>query len=621
VDDKKVIVAVILILAIAIILTLPVTISKPSQDLIMAFGEPKAFEQYLKSCVKESDSTISPSSDEQSLKSCVKKLYSTISPSSAEPEQPLRPTDQASLIAYCSENACVPKIYSNVNPNYYQRPYKDLVCNDALLELKPAFYNLDIKSLANVIGQTVKVLHVIDLADYKAITVEKSPGNSVLLDRVTKDNRFLVRLDIPCEEYILQVPPGVISALDRNNIASLVSGIERIASEVAKLPGVVLVDYYAFGDYYAVAVRTDESNKILNDQRFLKYNLGNYTGAGQPTPVSGHIAQLHWNQTLPNGFKRTVPINATQADNEGRSPANETQVNADIAILDTGVSLHHPDLNVYRNVSFVDGVDSGNDDNGHGSHVAGIAAARDNSVGIVGVAPGARIWAIKVCDASGECKMSNQIKGIEYAAKHADEIDVLNISIENPNSPALNNALAQAVKAGITVVVSAGNQGVNAASTSPANSPNVLTVSAIGDSDGKCGGSGPTMKEPAGTIADDTFAFFSNFGPVVKMAAPGVKVLSTYNGTNYGVESGTSMAAPYVAGAAALYKAEFPDALPSEVVADLTASGTLPGSVCDEGPRGYFEGDTDGLHEPLLLRSFRSPAATQTDAKTGSSIP
>jgi Subtilase family len=621
VDDKKVIVAVILILAIAIILTLPATISKPSQDLIMAFGEPKAFEQYLKSCVKESDSTISPSSDEQSLKSCVKKLYSTISPSSDEPAEPLRPTDQASLIAYCSENACSPNIIFGGNADYYQRPYKNLVCNDALLELKPAFYNLDIKSLANVIAQTVKVLHVIDLPDYKAITVEKSPGNSVLLDRVTRDNRFLVRLDVPCEEYILQIPPGVISAIDRNNIASLVSGIERIASEVAKMPGVVLVDYYAFGDYYAVAVRTDESNKILKDQRFLKYDLGSYAGAGQPTPVSGHIAQLQWSQTLPNGFKRTVPINATQADNEARSPANETQVNADIAILDTGVSLHHPDLNVYRNVSFVDGVNSGNDDNGHGSHVAGIAAARDNSVGIVGVAPGARIWAIKVCDALGECKMSNQIKGIEYATKHADEIDVLNISIENPNSPALNNALAQAVKAGITVVVSAGNYGVNAASTSPANSPNALTVSAIGDSDGKCGGSGPIMEEPKGTVSDDTFAFFSNFGPVVKMAAPGVKILSTYNGTNYGVESGTSMAAPYVAGAAALYKAEFPDALPSEVIANVTASGTLPGSVCDEGPRGYFEGDTDGLHEPLLLRSFRSPTATPTDTKTASAIP
>jgi subtilisin family serine protease len=300
--------------------------------------------------------------------------------------------------------------------------------------------------------------------------------------------------------------------------------------------------------------------------------------------------------------------------------AGQTQIDADIAILDTGVSLTHPDLNVYRNVSFVDGVTSGDDDIGHGSHTAGIAAAKDNDVGIVGVAPGARIWAIKVCDQFGECKISDQIKGIEYATQHADEIDVLNISIENPNSPALNNALAQAVKAGITVVASAGNYGVNAAFTSPANNPDVLTVSAIGDSDGVCGGSGPALVEPDGTVPDDSFAFFSNFGPAVKMAAPGVKILSTYNGTNYAVESGTSMAAPHVAGAAALYKAEFPDASPAQVIANITGSGILPGSVCDEGPRGYFEGDTDTINEPLLLREFRQPATTSTDT-TNSSPP
>jgi subtilisin family serine protease len=168
-----------------------------------------------------------------------------------------------------------------------------------------------------------------------------------------------------------------------------------------------------------------------------------------------------------------TPI-STDAD---RSSAD---FNVDIAILDTDVSLYHPDLNVYRNVTFINGTTTGNDDNGHGSHVAGIAAAKDNGIGIVGIVPGARIWAIKVCDAAGECKITNQIEGIEYAIQHADEIDVLNISIENPNSPALNSIIDAAVKAGITVVVSAGNYGKDASLTSPANNPNVLTVSAIG---------------------------------------------------------------------------------------------------------------------------------------------
>jgi subtilisin family serine protease len=185
-------------------------------------------------------------------------------------------------------------------------------------------------------------------------------------------------------------------------------------------------------------------------------------------------------------MQRVIPI-STDAN------MSASDFNVDIAILDTGVSLNHPDLNVYRDVTFINGTTTGNDDNGHGSHVAGIAAAKDNDIGIVGIAPGARIWAIKVCDASGECKITNQIKGVDYAIQHADEIDVLNISIENPNSPALNSIIDAAVKAGITVVVSAGNYGKDASLTSPANNPNVLTVSAIADSDGVCGAAGPDL--------------------------------------------------------------------------------------------------------------------------------
>ncbi len=233
---------------------------------------------------------------------------------------------------------------------------------------------------------------------------------------------------------------------------------------------------------------------------------------------------------------------------------SSSKVNADIAVLDTGVSLTHPDLNVYRHVTFINGTSTGDDDVGHGSHVAGIAAAKDNNQGIVGIAPGARIWAIKVCDSQGECKITDQIKGVEYAIQHANEIDVLNISIENPNSPALNSIINSAIKAGITVVVAAGNSGKDASAISPANDPNVLTVSAIADTDGKCGGLGPVVPPDFEnkTIPDDSFAYFSNFGPVVKIAAPGVNILSTYNGTGYAVDSGTSMATPFVSGAASI---------------------------------------------------------------------
>jgi subtilisin family serine protease len=197
---------------------------------------------------------------------------------------------------------------------------------------------------------------------------------------------------------------------------------------------------------------------------------------------------------------------------------------------------------------------------------------------------------------------------VEYAIQHADEIDVLNISVENPNSPALNNIINTAVKAGITVVVAAGNHGKDASTTTPANNPNVISVSAVADSDGVCGAAGPdlTLAGDNSTIHDDTFAFFSNFGPAVKIAAPGVNILSTYNGTGYAVDSGTSMAAPYVSGAAALYKAQHPHAMPSDVMAAVLGSGSLPNTVCDDGAHGYFTGDVDTVPEPLLYRELPS---------------
>jgi subtilisin len=196
---------------------------------------------------------------------------------------------------------------------------------------------------------------------------------------------------------------------------------------------------------------------------------------------------------------------------------------------------------------------------------------------------------------------------MDYVIKHANEIDIVNLSLENPNSPALNNIINKAIEAGITVVTAAGNYGKDASATSPANNPYALTVSAIGDSDGKCGGVGPVLKQFDGNVTDDTMAYFSNFGPVVKIAAPGVNIFSTYNGTGYGIESGTSMAAPHVAGAAALYKAMFPDATPAEVKAKLMSISTQPDTPCDGGPRGYFTGDKDTTKEPLLFQSLLPP--------------
>jgi subtilisin len=298
-------------------------------------------------------------------------------------------------------------------------------------------------------------------------------------------------------------------------------------------------------------------------------------------------------QLLPTGIKRIGADHSSAIAGNGVGD----DVDADIAILDTGISLNHPDLNVYRQQTFVANTTTANDDNGHGTHVAGIAAAKDNSIGVVGVAPGARLWAVKVLDKDGAGAISTIIKGIDYVTQHAKEIDVVNLSFGcECNSPALDAAINSSVQAGVAYTVAAGNEHKDASTFSPANDPNVIAVSAIADSDGKCGSTGG----PTNHGNDDTLADFSNYGKVISISAPGVNILSTYKDNSYTTLSGTSMASPFVAGAAALYKSFHKSASPSEVRSALLNEGSIASTTCDTDGHGYFVGDPDGSHEPLL---------------------
>ena len=260
-----------------------------------------------------------------------------------------------------------------------------------------------------------------------------------------------------------------------------------------------------------------------------------YVEAIQRNPNVAYIEQdmqvKAFAQLLPRGVNRVDgDLSSTVSGNGAGS------VNVDIAIVDTGIQISHPDLNVYRQKSFVSYTTSANDDHGHGTHVAGIAAAKDNTIGVVGVAPGARLWAVKVLGSSGSGSVSTVIKGIDYVTDNAGLIDIANLSLgcECP-STSLNTAISNSVKAGITYVVAAGNSGKNAASFSPANHPSVIAVSAIVDSDGKCGHSGTSTTYGG----DDRFASFSNYGSVIDIAAPGVSIYSTYKGGTYATLSGT----------------------------------------------------------------------------------
>jgi subtilisin family serine protease len=309
-------------------------------------------------------------------------------------------------------------------------------------------------------------------------------------------------------------------------------------------------------------------------------------------------------QTIPTGLGRVDEFIENENQSEVGSVRNmsllssTSNINADIAIIDTGISNSHPDLNVYRSKTFVENTTSANDDNGHGSHVAGTAAAIDNSLGVIGIAPGARLWALKVCDIRGDCPVSSQIRALDYVIEHSQEIDVVNLSIENNKSSLLNKAIEKAVSMGVTIVAAAGNSAIDASSTSPASAREVIAVSAIADSDGRCGGLGRV------TFAgrDDTFANYSNFGPSIDISAPGTEIFSTFIKDEYGLESGTSMAAPHVTGYSALYKAEYPLATPLEIKNALINAASLPSTPCNGKSRGgYFSNDSDGFEEPLLF--------------------
>ena len=202
-------------------------------------------------------------------------------------------------------------------------------------------------------------------------------------------------------------------------------------------------------------------------------------------------------------------------------------------VIDTGIDLDHPDLVVDagRSRNFVSrGKKSADDGHGHGTHVAGTIGAVDNGIGVVGVAPGATVVAVRVLDNSGSGFYSDIIAGVDYAASVAASGDVANMSLGGPASKALDDAVRAAADAGLRFTLAAGNSDVDASTTSPArvNHANVLTVSAVGQT--------------------NCLASFSNWGLGVDFAAPGVGVLSTYKGGGTATMSGTSMAAPHVAG-------------------------------------------------------------------------
>ena len=231
------------------------------------------------------------------------------------------------------------------------------------------------------------------------------------------------------------------------------------------------------------------------------------------------------------GTSQTTPYGITRV-NGGVSGAGRVA-----CVIDSGVDLDHPDLNVDRSRSrtfITSGRDakSADDRNGHGTHVAGTIGAINNGQGVIGVAAGATIIAVKVLDGNGSGPYSAVIAGVDYAATAG--CTVANMSLGGGVSQALDDAVLAAAAKGVTFALAAGNESDDARNHSPARAggvsatDNVYAISAINSS--------------------DVFASFSNYGAGVAYAAPGVAINSTWMGGGYNTISGTSMASPHAAG-------------------------------------------------------------------------
>jgi subtilisin len=290
------------------------------------------------------------------------------------------------------------------------------------------------------------------------------------------------------------------------------------------------------------------------------------------------------------------PLPPTGVQRIGAATATTTRQasTANVAVLDTGIDFAHPDLNAVSGKNCI-GSGSAADDQGHGTHVAGTIGARNNGAGVVGVVPGTKLYAVKVLNSSGSGLWSQVICGIDWAtatradSDPANDVRVVNMSLSGGGGPvkscstttdALHKAICKSLTAGITYVVAAGNSAWDfddaANPDVPAAYPEVLTVTAMSDSDGVPGGTGGSPTCTSGQ-SDDRAATFSNYaltsaGRAHTIAAPGVCINSTVRGGGYARWNGTSMATPHVAGLVALCLGEGSTAGPC---ASLTPAQTI----------------------------------------------
>jgi subtilisin len=361
---------------------------------------------------------------------------------------------------------------------------------------------------------------------------------------------------VACGAAFAQAQPPQNAGQEKRFIVVLeddVSSPRSVADAHAQRYGAAVTNVYSHAlNGYAAKVPEQGVQGIRNDPRVAF--------------VEQDYVQEAFAQTLPTGVNRIEGDKSSTANIDNQ----DQRVDVDIAVLDTGIQKDHPDLNVAGGYNCTSSIRSNyGDGHGHGTHVAGIAAAKDDNTGVVGAAPGARLWAMKVLTDSGIGFTSWIICGIDRVtamntdANLANNIEVANMSLGGSGGDSTCNslfdsyhrAICRSTNAGVTYAVAAGNSNTDLKNSRPATYDQVLAVTAVSDFNGAPGGSAAhTCRDDV----DDTSADFSNFTTVGHadanhtIAAPGVCIESTWKGSTYNTISGTSMASPHAAGTAAL---------------------------------------------------------------------
>lgn len=339
---------------------------------------------------------------------------------------------------------------------------------------------------------------------------------------------------------------------------------ENVVSELKVTESAVKAEYRNLAAAHLELAETDIA-ALRRDPRVQSVHEVKRIGLG--TPRQGATAE---EPKTPWGIDRTDAVAGKDLDGSYTAPRSASNTN--IYVVDTGVA-DHPELEgrVASRHSFNEEGDPADCD-GHGTHVAATAAGKN-----VGVAPDAKVHAVQVLDCWGSADTTHVLAGLDWIAGNAAPNSVANMSFGGNGMTEVDEAATRIVEAGVTIAAASGNDGASACNASPARADGVISV--------------------ASSTRQDTLSGFSNFGKCVDIIAPGDNILSADYMGGYVENSGTSMAAPHVAGAAALYLAAHPGATP-----DAVQSGLLDGAQNSQIGRARW------TRNKLLNVNFLRPA-------------